>query len=237
MAQPDAARPADNRLLAALPVEARVRLGADLEPVELAQGKVIAEVGRRLTHALFPTSGVVSITVPMRDGRTAEAGVVGREGMFGVALVLGADRLPARAVVQIPGAALRLPAKALRHELARGEAGRDVLLLHAQAAIVQLTVGSACNALHDINRRLARWLLMCHDRVDGDEIALTHEYLAQMLGVQRAGVTLALGALQAAELVGRSRGKITILNRAGLERAACECYRLVVDEVERLFGG
>jgi CRP-like cAMP-binding protein len=235
MHHPDLGRTSDNRLLAALPDDTRERLEPDLEPIELVQGEVLAEACDPIAYVYFPLTGVVSLTIQMRDGATAETGVVGRDGMLGKAVVLGVDRVPTRAVVQLPGAAARLPAAALRAELARGGPAREMLLRYVQAAMVQVTITSACNSLHDINHRLARWLLMCHDRIDSDEIALTHEFVAQMLGVQRAGVTLALGALETAGALHKSRGKIGVADRARLERSACECYGLVVEACARLF--
>lgn len=236
MSSPDASLVEENLLLARLARDDYRRLADSAQVVDLAQGTPIVEPGEATTHALFPLSGLISITLPMRDGKEAEIGIIGREGMFGTSLLLGTSRSPGRAVMQIEGRCVSVPAPALTELCSLAPSVRELLLRYVQAAGVQLMVNCACNGLHDINHRLARWLLMCHDRVGTATIPLTHEFIAQMLGVQRAGVTIALGAMQATGFISQQRGKIIVVDRAALESVSCECYEVATGEYVRLFG-
>lgn len=225
-----------NRLLAVLPAEDLARLRPALKPVELPLKQTLFAAGEPIQSAWFIESGAVSLLAPMKDGSLVEVGVTGREGMIGVPLVLGADTSSTLALVEMPGTALRLRAPELRVALEASPALRGLLLRYALALYGQVAWTAACNARHVIERRLARWLLVAHDQADGDELPLTHEVLSQMLGVRRQGVTVAAGILQKARLIRIGRGQITVLDRIGLEAAACECYGESRREFERLFG-
>jgi len=172
----------------------------------------------------------------MRDGSTAEMALAGNDGLVGIASVLGGGNIPHRAVAQIPGDAVKLPARVLREEFARGGPFQQTLLLYTQALITQISQTAVCNRLHPLEQRLCRWLLLCHDRLDGSEIPMTQEFIANMLGGRRESVTVAAGRLQDAGLIHYSRGHITVLDREGLEGMVCECYRIVADELNRLIG-
>lgn len=231
--------PAGNRLLAALaalsPPDA-AWLTALLEPVTLGLGQVVAAVGEPFAHLYFPTTAVLSVISRMADGAAAEVGTVGNEGVAGVAVLLDANTGGNETVAQIPGAAFRVPVGAF----ADGADGRPALrrLLHRYTAayLAQVAQTAACNRLHGIEARCARWLLMTHDRVEqADRFPLTQEYLAIMLGVRRSGVVVAAGALRDAGLIRYSRGAIRVLDRAGLETVACECYGIVRRHFDRLF--
>jgi CRP-like cAMP-binding protein len=228
--------PAVNRLLEALPAEVSKRLCPALVSLPLALGDVVYEPGERLEHICFPTSAVVSLVYTMADGDTAEMGLVGNDGVVGVALFLGGGTTPHRAVVQVAGGALRMRATAMHDEFDRGGPFQLRLLRYTQALLTQISQTAVCNRLHPIEQRLCRWLLMTRNRVASDEILMTQESLAHVLGVRREGVTLAAHHLQEAGLIRYRRGHITILDRQGLEAAACECYRVVKDEFDRLLG-
>jgi CRP-like cAMP-binding protein len=202
----------------------------------LALGDVVYESGERMEHIYFPTSAVVSLIYTMEDGGTAEMGLVGNEGVVGIALFLGGDTTPSQAVVQVAGGALRMPVAAMRAEFERGGAFRLAMLRYTQALLTQVSQTAVCNRLHAIKQRLARWLLMIRDRLPSGEVHMTHDSLACVLGVRREGVTAAAHHLQEAGLICYTRGRITILDRQGLEAAACECYRVVKDEFDRLLG-
>lgn len=227
--------PARNRLLSGLPSEDRERLLASLQPMTFALGDVVYEPGEQLAHIYFPTSSVVSLLYTMEDGSTAEMGLAGNDGVVGVALFLGGDTTPNRAVVQVAGQALRMPARVLREEFSRGGSVQHVLLRYTQSLITQISQTAVCNRLHSVEKRLARWLLLCQDRVDSDQLPMTQEFISNMLGGRRESVTVAAGRLQDAGLIHYSRGHITILDRPGLETAVCECYQIVRAEFERLF--
>jgi CRP-like cAMP-binding protein len=228
--------PAVNRLLKALPVEASKRLRPALVYVPCALGDVVYEPGERLEHVYFPTSAVVSLIYTMEDGDTAEVGLVGNEGVVGIALFLGGDTTPNQAVVQVAGGALRMQAQASLEEFRRGGPFQLALLRYTQALLTQVSQTAVCNRLHPIEQRLCRWLLMTRNRVPSDEILMTHEFIAHMLGVRREGVSAAAHHLQEAGLVRYHHGHITILDRKGLEAATCECYRVVKNEFDRLLG-
>jgi CRP-like cAMP-binding protein len=223
-----------NSLLEALPAEERRALAPHLETVHLARGTVLAEAGDALGHVYFPYDGVVSGTLTMRDGDTAEIATVGREGMVGIGVALGHAEAITRNVVQVAGEAARLPVAELEAALARSPAVRALCLSYVMALLFQVIQSSACNALHPTEQRFCRWLLLLHDRIGGGTLRLTQEFLAEMLGVYRPTVTLVARNLQAAGLIRYRRGVVEVLDRAGLEEVSCECYRAVRAQYERL---
>jgi CRP-like cAMP-binding protein len=229
-----AAQPIANRILAALPPEDLARLRRHLEPVALPTRKTLSKPGRVIDYAYFPEQGMVSLVAPLSDGAFIEVGVIGREGCVGSTVLHGVDTYPAEAMVQVAGSALRIGAAELQREAARSSALSRLLLRFTHALHVQVTQTAACNGRHTLQERLARWLLVTRDRIDEDVVPLTHEFLGMMLGARRAGITVAVGSLKQAGLVRNSTGRVTILDRAGLEAAACECYRVVKAEYARL---
>ena len=228
--------PHDNRLLATLPHEDAERLQSQLTPVPLALGDVLYEPDRPMAYLYFPTTAVVSLIYTMVDGTTAEMGLVGNEGVVGIALFMGGGTMPNRAVVQSAGGALRMKAKILQDEFAMGGKFQQLLLRYTQALITQISQTAVCNRLHSVEQQLCRWLLLSHDRVKADELIMTQELIADMLGVRREGVTVAAGHLQDAGAISYVRGHIQILDRQKLEETVCECYRVVKEEFDRLLG-
>jgi CRP-like cAMP-binding protein len=224
----------ENYLLSALPSEEYERLLPAQRRVTLSLGEVIYESRTSLEHVYFPTSCVVSLLYTMEDGSTAEMGLVGNDGIVGIALFLGGDTTPNRAVVQIAGQAYKMNAKVLREEFARGGRFQQLLLRYTQALITQISQTAVCNRLHSVEQRLCRWLLLSHDRVASDELPMTQEFIANMLGGRRESVTISAARLQAAGLIHYSRGHIKILDRKGLEAQVCECYQIVKTELDRL---
>ena len=214
----------DNELIAALPRPDRLRLVAAGEPVELVLSEVLCEAGAPTTHAYFPRSGFVSLVTRTESHPGLEVGMVGREGLLGVQLVLGVGTAPLRALVQGPGIALRLEAAAFREQLAASVALRHVVEHYLYVRLLQMATASTCLRFHMIGPRLARWLLMSQDRAHADHFRVTHEFLAYMLGVRRVGITVAAGQLQRDGLITYHRGELNVLDRAGLEAAACSCY-------------
>ena len=216
---------AQNHLIERLPRKERMRLLALCEPVELVFGQVVCEPGERTRHVYFPVGGFISLLAKI-EGKDAalEVGMVGREGMLGVQIALGLRTSPLHALVQGPGSAWRMGTGDFRRQLTRSPALRDGLGLYACVVMQQLASSAACLRFHEIAPRLARWLLMSHDRAHADSFHVTQEFLASMLGVRRVGVTRAASELQRAELIEYRRGALTILDRAGLERASCSCY-------------
>jgi CRP-like cAMP-binding protein len=225
-----------NNILASLPAEDFQRLSPHLEPVELRLGQVLYEAGGKIDYVYFPLNSMVSLVSQLSDGSSIEIGVAGYEGVVGIYAVLGVDRTPHEGMVQIPGDALRVKTSVVVDEFKRGGALHDLLLRYLQMLLLQTSQIAACNRLHTIGERLARWLLMSHDRCVCDELPFTHDFLAIMLGIRRAGVTEAAIILQTEEFIRYRRGQITILDRAGLEDFSCECYRIVKDEFDRLIG-
>ena len=223
-----------NGLLDALPAAELEALAPHLERVELAQREGLFEPDLPIPYVYFPETAVISLTNILRDGGTVEIGTTGREGMVGLPVFLGADVGTVRAFAQIPGTAVRMESGAFTRLAGALTAFHGLLLRYTHAFLTQVAQTAACNGAHLVEQRCARWLLMTHDRVEGDEFPLTHEFLAFMLGVRRAGVTLAMGGLQDARLVSYVRGRVTVADRAGLERASCECYGVVRAQYERL---
>jgi CRP-like cAMP-binding protein len=225
-----------NRLLAALPPEILAALWPRLEAVELPFRRILHAPSEPITGVYFPETGYVSAVAYMEDGDAAEVGLIGQEGMVGLPVLLEADSDDIETMVQSPGTALRMDAAAFRAELDRAPAFRTILLRYALVHHGQVARTAACNGRHHTDQRLARWLLMAHDRVKEDEFPMTHEFLAMMLGVRRAGVTIAAGQLQKAGFIRYERGCIEVTDRPGLESAACECYGIVRRAQDRLLG-
>jgi CRP-like cAMP-binding protein len=223
-----------NRILAALPREEWERIGPQLERVRLGFREVVCEPNRPMSHVYFPEDGIVSILGLMDDGSAVETATVGNEGMVGVPVFLGAMQMAGQAFAQIAGDAWRMPAAALREEVRRGSPLSALLGRYTQALFTLVAQSSACNRKHPVEQRCARWLLMSHDRVGGDSVPLTQLFLSQMLGVRRATVNEAATALQERGLIEYRRGLITILDRPGLEAAACACYAIIRAEFARM---
>jgi CRP-like cAMP-binding protein len=225
-----------NHLLAALPAEEFARLKPELEPVSLSLGKVLYESGDRMTHIYFPTTAIISLLYIMENGATAEIGIAGNNGLIGIALFMGGQTTSNRAVVQSAGDAVRMKADDLKTAFALGGVFQNVLLRYTQSLMTQISQTAVCNRLHSVEQQLCRWLLINHDQLQTDRLVMTHDLIANMLGVRREGVSIAAGNLQKQGLIKYSRGTITMLDRIGLEIAACECYKVVIDEYDRLLG-
>ena len=226
--------PRDNRLLAALPDVEWERWRPQLELVEMPLGKVLYEPGSTLAHVYFPTTSIVSLLYVMEDGASAEIAVVGREGLVGISLFMGGATTPSRAVVQSAGQAFRLTADLMLQEFNRAGPVLHLLLRYTQALITQMAQTAVCNRHHSLDQQLCRWLLLSLDRLHSDELVMTQELIADMLGVRREGVTEAAGHLQQAGLIRYRRGRITVLDRHRLEQRTCECYAVVKKEYNRL---
>ena len=225
-----------NQLLAALPPAALERLVPNFCRVALPSRQGLYHPDMPIEAVYFPETGMISLVANMDDGMQAEVGVVGREGLLGVPLLLGVDTSFVEATVQVPGAALRMGAREFRHELEVNAPFRALLLRYNEAQQAQVMQTAACNGRHALEQRLARWLLMAHDRSAGDELPVTQDLMAMMLGVHRPSVTVAAGALQRAGLVRYSGGRVTVLDRPGLEAASCECYASVKKRFTALLG-
>jgi CRP-like cAMP-binding protein len=223
-----------NRLLEALPPETLRRLQDDLEPVALPLGSTVYEAGSETSHLYFPTEGIISMLEVTEDGSTAEIAVVGNEGVVGISLFMGGKTTPSRAVVQSAARAERLRAQVLQREFRRGGELQVLLLRYTMALITQMSQTAVCYRHHSAEQQLCRWLLMSMDRLPGNELVMTQELIADMLGVRRQSVTEAASKLQADGLIRYARGRITALDRPGLEQRACECYAVVKKEYERL---
>jgi CRP-like cAMP-binding protein len=221
--------PIENSLLAAVPRKEYRRLLAGLEPVTLSFGDVLYEPGETIQHVYFPGASLVSL-LTLADGHLAmEVGLIGREGMVGLPLVLGHHVSPVRALVQGSGTAMRMAAAHFRKEFQISQPLQHELYYYTHTLMAQISQTAACNRFHVVEKRLARWLLMTHDRVKSDQFHMTHEFLGHMLGVRRVGVTKAAQSLQKHRLIHYSRGEITVLDRTGLEAASCECYEAIKD--------
>ncbi|MGB4115768.1 MAG: Crp/Fnr family transcriptional regulator [Polaromonas sp.] len=226
--------PRQNHLLAALAGDEWQRWQPLLEHVELPLGYVLYESGKTLSHVYFPTTAIVSLLYVMENGASAEIAVVGNEGLVGVSLFMGGGSTPSRAVVQSAGHGFRLKAKAMKKEFDRGGPVLHLLLRYTQALITQMSQTVVCNRHHTLDQQLCRWLLLSLDRLEGSELVMTQELIANMLGVRREGVTDGANKLQKAGLIKYSRGRISVLDRPGLEQRSCECYAVVKKEYDRL---
>lgn len=225
-----------NRILAALPADEYERLLPHLKPVILEYRQVLYEPHKIIRYSHFPDDSVISMVSSVIDKAIVEVGLAGREGMVCVATFLGANSSPHQGIVQVAGGAMRMRASVLRDEFKRGGRLQDLLLRFTQAHLVQIAQTSVCNRLHTLEARLSRWLLMIHNRVDGDEFLLTQDVISMMLGAQRTGVTDAAGTLQKKGIISYRRGRIAILDRQKLEETSCECYWIVREEYDRLTG-
>lgn len=223
-----------NRLLAALSAGEVERLRPHLEHIALTRGRTLHRAQGPLDYVHFPESGIVSLIRPLKDGAAIEVGLVGREGMVGATLLLGADTAPLEAVAQMPGSAWRLPSSVLLETIGRNPAFKGSLNRFAQALLLQIYQSSVCNRRHTLEQRLARWLLMVRDRVDRDQLPLKHEFIALLLGTRRPSISVAIAGIKAAGLVTAGHGYVSVLDRRGLERIACECYRTIRDQSREL---
>ncbi|MCX8521521.1 MAG: Crp/Fnr family transcriptional regulator [Rhodoferax sp.] len=226
--------PLQNQLLATLPDAEYKRIEKDLELVHLPLGEVLYESGCKLHYAYFPTNSIVSMLYVLEDGSSAEVAIVGNEGLLGIALFMGGETTPSRAVVQSAGWGYRLKSHLIKAEFRRSGPVMNLLLRYTQALITQMTQTAVCNRHHSIEQQLCRWLLLSLDRLTGDSLTMTQDLIANMLGVRREGVTEAAGKLQRAGYIRYSRGHITVLDRPGLEKRVCECYEVVRLEFDRL---
>jgi CRP-like cAMP-binding protein len=226
--------PGQNHLLRALPAAIRDRLFTQLELVEMPLGQVVYESGDTLRHVYFPTNAIVSLLYVMENGASAEISVVGNEGVIGVALFMGGESTPSRAIVQSAGFAYRMPGQKLKDEFNRHGELLHLMLRYTQSLLTQMAQTAVCNRHHSIDQQLCRWLLLSLDRLEGNELVMTQEMIANMLGVRREGVTEAAGKLQKLEVIEYSRGRITVLDRPKLETLCCECYSVVRKETDRL---
>ncbi|MEM4986911.1 Crp/Fnr family transcriptional regulator [Collimonas sp. H4R21] len=226
--------PRKNHLLAALPDAEWQRWLPQLEPVEMPLGQVLYESGSTLSYVYFPTTSIVSLLYLLENGASAEIAVVGNEGIVGVSLFMGGESTPSRAVVQSAGHGFRLRARSMIDEFNRAGPVLHLLLRYTQALITQMSQTAVCNRHHTLDQQLCRWLLLSLDRLQGNDLVMTQELIANMLGVRREGVTEAAGSLQAAGLIRYVRGHITVLDRPGLEKRTCECYAVVKKECDRL---
>jgi CRP-like cAMP-binding protein len=234
MPAPAPHHPRQNHLLDALPEAAYDRLAGHLELVPMRLGDVLYESGDQLRYVYFPITSIVSLLYVMEDGASAEIAIVGNEGILGISLFMGGETTPSRAVVQSAGHGYRLKAELLKSEFGRFGPTMHLLLRYTQALITQMAQTAVCNRHHSVDQQLCRWLLLSLDRLASNEISMTQELIANMLGVRREGVTEAAGKLQNAGLIEYRRGKITVLDRPGLEARACECYQVVKTEFDRL---
>ena len=223
-----------NHLLAALPLAESQRWLPRLESVDLSLGEVLYESGVRLSHVYFPTTAIVSLLYVMENGASAEIAVVGNEGIVGISLFMGGESTSSRAVVQSAGKGYRLKAQLMKQEFNRAGSVLHLLLRYTQALITQMSQTAVCNRHHSLDQQLCRWLLLSLDRLEGNELVMTQELIANMLGVRREGVTEAAVKLQHAGLIQYARGHITVLDRAALEKRSCECYAVVKKEYDRL---
>ena len=226
-----------NRILAALPATDYARLLPDLEFVDMPLGWTMSESGDHVNFLHFPTSGIVSLIYALEDGSSSEIALVGNEGMVGISIFMGGESMPSSTEVQSAGHAYRLSRKIMKREFALGGRLQHLALLYTQALICQTSQTAVCNQHHELDQQLCRWLLMSADRLHDNELVVTQEMIANLLGVRRPSVTIGLGQLQADGLIATSRGHITVVDRPGLEKRVCECYGVVKVEYERLLPG
>jgi len=224
----------ENRIIAALPPEEYEGVAPHLENVSLRRGTILQMPEQKIAYVYFPITCMLSLLATLEGGETVETGVVGSEGMVGISIVLGVDASTSEVLVQADGDAHRMKARALGPLIKNGGVLHDSLLRYIHTIFVQISQTAACNRAHSLSERLARWLLLTHDRLGRDEFELTHEFLARMLGTRRAGVSVAASTLRDAGVIGYTRGRVTVLDRKGLESASCECYRIVKAEYDRL---
>jgi CRP-like cAMP-binding protein len=217
-----------------MPASDFARIAGHLELITMKLGDVLYEPGTRLRHVYFPTTAIVSLLYVMENGASAEIAIVGNDGILGISLFMGGESTPSRAIVQSAGHGFRLRAQLLKDEFGRFGATLHLLLRYTQALITQMSQTAVCNRHHSVDQQLCRWLLLSLDRLSSNELAMTQELIANMLGVRREGVTEAAGKLQDAGLIHYRRGRITVVDRAGVEARSCECYRVVRKECERL---
>ena len=225
-----------NYLLASLSIDDFKQLEPKLEPVSFKLGEVLYEARGRMAHAYFPTTAIVSMLYIMENGATAEIGIIGNDGIVGNALFMGGETTTSRAIIQSAGDAIRISAKDLKAEFAKAGRFQNLLLRYTQALMTQISQTAVCNRLHPIEQQLARWLLLSHDRLQSDELVMTHDLISNMLGVRREGVTIAAKKLAHKKLIKNIRGTIIMLDRQGLEKEVCECYEIVNKEYNRLLG-
>lgn len=229
--------PGENRIFSSLSRDLQLRLLPGMEKIPLSVKQILYDGQDPISHAYFPLSGVISLVITLESGETVEVATVGNEGLAGTALVLGAERGPLKAVCQVAGQALKMRADNFRRSLDEHPAFVAIARRYTQRLFDQIAQTTACNQMHSVQQRICRWLLMTHDRVGAAEFHLTQEFLARMLGVRRPSVTVAAGRLQKAGLIRYQRGRIHIVERAGLEAGACECYESLRRELEALFSG
>lgn len=222
----------NNRLLGALKAASRKRIDAQLEPIELELGAVVCEAGGLLKHAYFPQGSVLSLLTVLEDGSAIETANIGREGAFGLFAAMYSRVSFNRCLVQLEGSMVRCPIEFLRSEFRHSEHVRDLFVSYSETLLSQVQQTVACNAMHTTEQRMCRWLLMMHDRASGEALPYTHEFLSHMLGANRKSVTLAAQSMQAAGLISYRRGRIQVLDRRGLEKAACECYAIVKERFD-----
>lgn len=227
-------RPYKNRILASLPAADIQRLVPHLTPMALKRNQTLHDLGAKVQTIYFPEDAICSIVVNLKNGTTVEVGVIGRDGFIGLPGILGSGHSTNRSFIQLPGSGFSVKASLLRAQFEESKEFRTCLLRGVQGYLIQTAQTAACNRVHELEERLARWLLMCHDRMRRDDLPITHEFLAMMLGTRRSSVTVAAGMLSKAGLIEYSRGKVRIQDRKVLERAACECYSVVYDEYVRL---
>ena len=225
-----------NHLLSALPAEDFAGIKSKLEMVSCTLGEVLYESGDKMEYVYFPTSAIVSMLYIMKNGATAEIGIVGNDGLIGNALFMGGDTTTSRAIIQSAGHVVRMKARDLKEEFSKAGIFQQILLRYTQALMTQISQTAVCNRLHPIEQQLSRWLLLSHDRLDSDKLVMTHDLISNMLGVRREGITLAAQKLAKQKLIKNVRGTITVVSRQGLEEAVCECYQVVNDEYNRLLG-
>jgi CRP-like cAMP-binding protein len=228
--------PMNNQLLDALSAVELNRMRPRLELVEMPLAEVVYESGRHIDYVYFPTTCIVSLLYVLENGASAEIAVVGHEGVVGISIFMGGETTPSRAVVQSAGSAWRLAGPAMKEEFTRGRAMQHLMLRYTQALITQMAQTAVCNRHHSVDQQLCRWLLLSLDRLPSNQLQMTQELIANMLGVRRQGVTASAGKLEDLGLIRYSRGLITVLDRAGIERRVCECYDVVKRETERLLG-